>query len=451
MGFAASTSVTRRKSADSRGAEHMFQADNSLLRHRSQMARVDRFDRSRRGLCWLTYVLAGLAAFSARVAGAQAQPDPETSYQEALNRLVTARKAEDIAAVRQMLSGPIASGDPRALNLMGLTYDPMWRMGSDSSATESARFYGAAAAKGYDAANHNLRQLQAKGWIKTSEPTPTPERLRATSAPARTAAATVLPESRPTLETSNTSSAPVAAGDGPSIFALVAPAVVELRAGDSYGSGVLVGQVQTQGNKLMISTKDSEGGLEARLPQARGPVDLFGSGVTYVLVVTNAHVVHKGTSVLVGLGVQDEGESQSHVQARAVCLSQNPQEDLAFVLVDVTAVPENVRNNLGFAKIYSSDGLPAKGSVVYALGNPEGLTRTITQGLYNGLRAEGIQFDAPISVGSSGGALVDVDGQLLGITSGFVANKDSQNLNFALPAAQIIQNLALGQSLCRPL
>jgi VWFA-related protein len=77
------------------------------------------------------------------------------------------------------------------------------------------------------------------------------------------------------------------------------------------------------------------------------------------------------------------------------------------------------------------------GERVYAIGNPMGLEQTITAGIISGLRpVDGtllIQHSAPISHGSSGGALISSRGELLGINSFFL--RESQGLNFAIPAS----------------
>lgn len=76
------------------------------------------------------------------------------------------------------------------------------------------------------------------------------------------------------------------------------------------------------------------------------------------------------------------------------------------------------------------------GSIVYTLGNPRGYKKTLSHGLISALRTDEfpplIQISAPISPGSSGGALLDAEGRLLGITS--LTNTMAQNVNFAIPA-----------------
>lgn len=81
------------------------------------------------------------------------------------------------------------------------------------------------------------------------------------------------------------------------------------------------------------------------------------------------------------------------------------------------------------------------GQPVYALGAPKGLELTLSNGIVSGLRhnAPGqlwkIQTSAPISHGSSGGGLFDIDGRLIGITSEGI--EEGQNLGFALPVSWV--------------
>jgi hypothetical protein len=87
-----------------------------------------------------------------------------------------------------------------------------------------------------------------------------------------------------------------------------------------------------------------------------------------------------------------------------------------------------------------STGKLRVGQRVYAIGAPEGLELTLTEGLISSLRdfegSQYIQTSAAISQGSSGGGLFDTEGRLIGITAFFIA--EGQNLNFALPAAWIV-------------
>lgn len=74
------------------------------------------------------------------------------------------------------------------------------------------------------------------------------------------------------------------------------------------------------------------------------------------------------------------------------------------------------------------------GEKVYAIGSPEGLENTLSEGLISALRLDGkirkIQFTAPMTTGSSGGALFDAQGRLIGITTEFYGER--ADLNFAV-------------------
>ena len=83
---------------------------------------------------------------------------------------------------------------------------------------------------------------------------------------------------------------------------------------------------------------------------------------------------------------------------------------------------------------------PPIGHTVYAIGSPQGLKNTLSEGLVSGYRKENpllpqMQFTAPISPGSSGGALLNAQGRMVGIVT--ATHLGGQNLNFAVPASGI--------------
>lgn len=390
--------------------------------------------------------------------------DSDAAYFVGLHILLGDDKSMDTAKAQHYLGVASEAGDARALNLLGLSYDPIWSRKAEKSPQRAAELYGAAAAKGYDAASHNLNRLVARNFISPDQAkeartpimiaagTQPPAAVRAGESPYRPMNPTAPESATVTAQAPIESTSPGERKTDPkAIFARVAPAVVELKSPDNYGSGVILGSLKASGSKFEMVSGDQS--LEINFNFAKDPAPLaqIATEAGYLLIVTNAHVTGKTKSLRVGLGLVGEAESRLQVDAEFVCTSLNPQEDLAFVLVRQSDIPAAAERTTRFVKLYQQKSPPAKGAVVFAIGNPEGLTRTITQGLYNGLRPEGIQFDAAISVGSSGGALVHEQGELLGITSGFVASDNSQNLNFALPAFLIIQNLQLGQSICRRL
>lgn len=161
--------------------------------------------------------------------------------------------------------------------------------------------------------------------------------------------------------------------------------------------------------------------------------DWFGSGFFVSsdgLLVTNYHVIQ-------GAEFADILRADNTTLYVEGVLAEDPQADLALLKVNVS----NVRKlELG------EDIPPVIGTKVFAIGNPDGLTNTLSEGLISGVRNDRnghlsrIQTSAPISHGSSGGALVTADGVVVGVTcSGMI---DGQNLNFAVPAADVRRLLA---------
>jgi len=99
-------------------------------------------------------------------------------------------------------------------------------------------------------------------------------------------------------------------------------------------------------------------------------------------------------------------------------------------------------NTFPYITVGNSDLLNV-GQKIYAIGSPEGFENTITEGIISGLRSyenyskNYIQISAPLSHGSSGGAVVNSKGELIGISTFSVVA--GQNLNFAIPINELQQ------------
>jgi 2-alkenal reductase len=147
-------------------------------------------------------------------------------------------------------------------------------------------------------------------------------------------------------------------------------------------------------------------------------------------VVTNHHVVQGARRVFVRL------DSADAIEARVVGAA--PEYDLAVVKLD--KVPRGLRP----IPLGSSSDLRI-GQAVYAIGNPYGLQRTLTQGIVSALDRElpttdfreiagVIQTDAAINPGNSGGPLLDSAGRLIGVNSAIrSASGSSAGVGFAIP------------------
>ncbi len=139
------------------------------------------------------------------------------------------------------------------------------------------------------------------------------------------------------------------------------------------------------------------------------------------LALTNCHVV-EGTPFMT---LVDEASGE---EMEVELISADPETDRCILRTDAWLRPiETIR---------PADSLTV-GERVYSIGNPSGLSKTFAEGLISGVREDGgvtlVQTSAPISPGSSGGALVDASGALVGITTFLL--RDTQNLNFAISAS----------------
>ena len=144
-------------------------------------------------------------------------------------------------------------------------------------------------------------------------------------------------------------------------------------------------------------------------------------------VVTNNHVVDNADNITVKLTDGREIEAKK--------LGADPQSDIALLQIDsedLTALP-----------LADSDALRV-GDFVVAIGNPFGLSQTVTSDIVSALGRSGlniggyedfIQTDAAINRGNSGGALVNLKGELIGInTAIFGPNGGNVGIGFAIPA-----------------
>ncbi len=157
----------------------------------------------------------------------------------------------------------------------------------------------------------------------------------------------------------------------------------------------------------------------------------LGSGVIVSAsgyILTNNHVVESADEIEVVLN-----DSR---RARAKVIGTDPDSDLAVLKIELDRLPVIVLGN--------SDGLQV-GDQVLAIGNPFGVGQTVTGGIVSALGRNQlgintfenfIQTDAAINPGNSGGALVDTNGNLLGINTAIYSRSGgSMGIGFAIPVA----------------
>ena len=156
----------------------------------------------------------------------------------------------------------------------------------------------------------------------------------------------------------------------------------------------------------------------------------LGSGVIVTpdgTILTNNHVIDGATDIKVDLS--DKREFQAKL------VGTDPKTDIAVLKIQATDLPT--------LPIGDSSRLHV-GDVVFAIGEPYGLTSTATMGIVSatgrgGLNIEGyedfIQTDASINPGNSGGAMIDLHGDLVGINTAILAENGggNQGIGFAIP------------------
>lgn len=191
---------------------------------------------------------------------------------------------------------------------------------------------------------------------------------------------------------------------------------------------------------VVSDNSDSKRGYNRLRPILKNRV-VLGSGVImdprgYIL--TNSHVIRdRNDRILVALS---DGRT-----VRAEVIGNDPETDLAVLKISLKDIP--------VVTLGDSENLEV-GDVVLAIGNPFGLGRTVTQGVISALgrTAVGlsnienfIQTDVALNPGSSGGALINTEGQLIGINTGIYTKSGGyQGVSFAIPvnaAKNILQQI----------
>ncbi|MBR9727637.1 Do family serine endopeptidase [Shewanella intestini] len=150
-------------------------------------------------------------------------------------------------------------------------------------------------------------------------------------------------------------------------------------------------------------------------------------------IVTNNHVINGADDIEVGLS---DGR-----EVKAKLIGADAESDIALLKIDA--------KNLTAIKQTDTDAIRV-GDFAVAIGNPFGLGQTVTSGIVSALGRSGlgiemlenfIQTDAAINSGNSGGALVNLNGELIGINTAIVAPTGGNvGIGFAIPA-NMVNNL----------
>jgi serine protease Do len=149
-------------------------------------------------------------------------------------------------------------------------------------------------------------------------------------------------------------------------------------------------------------------------------------------VVTNDHVVQGETKIAVVLFEKKDGVLEKRKIEKVKLVATDPHQDLALLKM------EDVKD-LPIVYLGDSDGLRV-GQTVYAIGNPHGLDRTVSEGIVSTLNRimDGrphIQTTTAVNPGNSGGPLFDLHGRVIGVVD--LKLIFSEGLNFAIPVNRL--------------
>ena len=162
----------------------------------------------------------------------------------------------------------------------------------------------------------------------------------------------------------------------------------------------------------------------------------------YIYIATNNHVVADAES----LTVQFVDEQVVEAEIRGT----DPADDLAVVQVKVKDIPEDTLSAIKVATIANEDEISV-GSAAIAIGNALGYGQSVTTGVISALgrsvttsdsssgqtvtNSNLIQTDAAINPGNSGGALLNKEGEVIGINSVKYASTEVEGIGYAIPIA----------------
>lgn len=202
----------------------------------------------------------------------------------------------------------------------------------------------------------------------------------------------------------------------PSIVSITNMSVQEVQ---NFFGGTSQQESESAGSGIIISQNDSE-----------------------LLVVTNNHVVEGSDTLTVTFNDGNSVEAQIK--------GTDSARDLAVVAVPLDKISDDTMNAIKVATLGDSDSLKV-GEPAIAIGNALGYGQSVTTGIVSatgrtidGFDGEYIQTDAAINPGNSGGALLNANGEVIGINSAKINSSAVEGMGFAIPisdASEVIQNL----------
>lgn len=222
--------------------------------------------------------------------------------------------------------------------------------------------------------------------------------------------------SQSTGETAKSDIASIAEEVMPSVVSITNLSVQQVQ---SFFGGIQEQESKSVGSGIIISQNDSE-----------------------LLIITNNHVVEGNETLTVSFVDEESVEAQVK--------GTDAAKDLAVIAVQTKEIKDTTMDQIKVAALGNSDQLQVGESVI-AIGNALGYGQSVTSGIVSatgreldGLDEKLIQTDAAINPGNSGGALLNANGEVVGINTAKVATDTVEGMGYAIPissVSDIIENL----------
>ena len=186
------------------------------------------------------------------------------------------------------------------------------------------------------------------------------------------------------------------------------------------------------------------GGTQQQESTSCGSGIIIGKNDSELLIVTNNHVVEGAETLTVSFA--------NETSVEASIKGTDSSKDLAVVAVPLDSIDDDTMNAISIITLGDSDKLQV-GEPVIAIGNALGYGQSVTTGIVSaldrnldmeGFDSKLIQTDAAINPGNSGGALLNANGELIGINTEKVNANAVEGMGYAIPisdATSVIENL----------
>ena len=222
--------------------------------------------------------------------------------------------------------------------------------------------------------------------------------------------------SQSTGETAKSDIASIAEEVMPSVVSITNLSVQQVQ---SFFGGIQEQESKSVGSGIIISQNDSE-----------------------LLIITNNHVVEGNETLTVSFVDEESVEAQVK--------GTDAAKDLAVIAVQTKKIKDTTMDQIKVASLGNSDQLQVGESVI-AIGNALGYGQSVTSGIVSatgreldGIDEKLIRTDAAINPGNSGGALLNANGEVIGINTAKVATDTVEGMGYAIPissVSDIIENL----------